>query len=50
MTIVTGAFEGFQGELLAVDEEHDKVTIGITIFGRRTSVELERWEVERKRD
>ncbi|MEM9353233.1 MAG: transcription termination/antitermination protein NusG [Planctomycetota bacterium] len=41
-----GTFEGFEGEVHAIDEHSGKVTVMINIFGRSTPVELEHWQIE----
>lgn len=44
--ITDGAFEGFDGQIEAVDEHSGKITVLIEIFGRPTPVDLESWQVE----
>ncbi|MCA9260017.1 MAG: transcription termination/antitermination factor NusG [Planctomycetales bacterium] len=41
-----GTFEGFEGDVSAIDEQSGKITVMINIFGRSTPVELEYWQVE----
>jgi transcriptional antiterminator NusG len=41
-----GTFEGFEGEVGAIDAQSGKCTVMINIFGRSTPVELEYWQVE----
>ena len=41
-----GTFEGFEGEVGAIDPQSGKITVMINIFGRSTPVELEYWQVE----
>jgi transcription termination/antitermination protein NusG len=41
-----GTFEGFEGEVGAIDAQSGKITVMISIFGRSTPVELEYWQVE----
>ena len=41
-----GTFEGFEGEVGAIDSQSGKITVMINIFGRSTPVELEYWQVE----
>jgi transcriptional antiterminator NusG len=41
-----GTFEGFEGEVSAIDPQSGKITVMINIFGRSTPVELEYWQVE----
>lgn len=38
--IIDGAFSGFSGVIEKVDEEHERVTVMVSIFGRMTPVEL----------
>jgi transcriptional antiterminator NusG len=41
-----GTFEGFEGEVAAIDPQSGKISVMINIFGRSTPVELEYWQVE----
>lgn len=41
-----GTFEGFEGEVAAIDAQSGKISVMINIFGRSTPVELEYWQVE----
>ena len=41
-----GTFEGFEGEVGAIDSQSGKISVMINIFGRSTPVELEYWQVE----
>jgi transcriptional antiterminator NusG len=41
-----GTFEGFEGEVGAIDAQSGKISVMINIFGRSTPVELEYWQVE----
>ncbi|MBX3431834.1 MAG: transcription termination/antitermination factor NusG [Pirellulales bacterium] len=41
-----GTFEGFEGDVSAIDEQSGKITVMLSIFGRSTPVELEYWQVE----
>ncbi|MAT71861.1 MAG: transcription termination/antitermination factor NusG [Planctomycetaceae bacterium] len=41
-----GTFEGFEGEVSAIDDQSGKITVMLSIFGRSTPVELEYWQVE----
>lgn len=41
-----GTFEGFEGEVGAIDPQSGKIQVMISIFGRSTPVELEYWQVE----
>jgi transcriptional antiterminator NusG len=41
-----GTFEGFEGDVGAIDSQSGKITVMINIFGRSTPVELEYWQVE----
>lgn len=38
--IIEGAFQNFSGVIEKVDEEHERVTVMVSIFGRMTPVEL----------
>lgn len=38
--ITNGPFSGFTGIIDSLDEEHDRVTVMVSIFGRMTPVEL----------
>ena len=40
VTIKEGPFEGFVGVVDKIDEENEKVTVMVSIFGRMTPVEL----------
>jgi transcription termination/antitermination protein NusG len=44
--ITDGPFDGFDGQIEAVDEHSGKITVLIEIFGRPTPVDLESWQVE----
>lgn len=39
--ITEGGFEGHEGKIYEIDEEHGKVKVMLDLFGRMTSVELE---------
>ncbi|MGL4404004.1 MAG: transcription termination/antitermination protein NusG [Fusobacteriaceae bacterium] len=39
--IIDGGFEGHEGKIYEIDEEHAKVKVMLDLFGRMTSVELE---------
>ncbi len=41
-----GTFENFEGEVTLVDDDTNRLTITIKIFGRQTPIELEAWQVE----
>ncbi len=43
--IVSGAFNQFKGNIEKIDEEKNKVTVQVAIFGRPTSVELTLTEI-----
>ena len=45
--IIEGPFENFIGVVDKVDEEKNKVTVMVTIFGRSTPVELDFTQVEK---
>ncbi|HBS48374.1 TPA: transcription termination/antitermination factor NusG [Candidatus Dependentiae bacterium] len=40
ISISSGPFAGFVGTIDKIDEEHEKLTVGVSIFGRLTPVEL----------
>jgi transcriptional antiterminator NusG len=42
-----GSFENFEGEVEAIDEQKQTITVLITIFGRSTPVDVEVWNLER---
>jgi transcription termination/antitermination protein NusG len=46
MKVKDGTFEGFEGEVGAIDPQSGKISVMINIFGRSTPVELEYWQVE----
>lgn len=39
--IIDGGFEGHEGKIYEIDEEHAKVKVMLDLFGRMTSVELD---------
>ena len=41
------AFVGYEGEIEAIDNEHDRLKVSVNIFGRSTPVEISIDEVER---
>jgi transcription termination/antitermination protein NusG len=45
--IKEGPFAGFMGIIETIDEEHDKLTVMVSIFGRMTPVELTFDQVKR---
>ena len=45
--ITEGAFENCEGTIESVDDEHGRLRVLVSIFGRYTSVEAEFWQVER---
>lgn len=45
--IKDGNFQGFEGEIVEIDEESGRVTVRMNIFGRETPVEVEHWQIER---
>ncbi|HDH11992.1 MAG TPA: transcription termination/antitermination factor NusG [Nitrospirae bacterium] len=45
--IIDGAFANFNGFIDEIDEDHDKLRVMVTIFGRQTPVELNFLQVEK---
>lgn len=45
--VITGAFNGFTGEIEEVDRDKKKLRVMVKIFGRKTPLELENSQVER---
>ncbi|MEN9361393.1 MAG: hypothetical protein RL095_2928 [Verrucomicrobiota bacterium] len=45
--IKDGAFENFEGAIVALDLDRGKIQVSVTIFGRETPIEVECWQVER---
>lgn len=39
--VIDGAIEGFEGAVIELDVENNKVTVSVSMFGRETPVELE---------
>ncbi len=46
--IKDGPFENFEGKIEAIDPDHGKLTLSVSIFGRSTPVEVGYWQVERE--
>jgi transcriptional antiterminator NusG len=42
-----GNFENFEGEVGSIDEASGRVTVVFNIFGRKTPVEVEYWQIEK---
>jgi transcriptional antiterminator NusG len=42
-----GNFENFEGEVNSIDGATGRVTVTFNIFGRRTPVEVEIWQIEK---
>tara|TARA_Y100000385_G_C12947259_1_gene573871 strand:- start:247 stop:834 length:588 start_codon:yes stop_codon:yes gene_type:complete len=47
VSILDGPFMGLQGDVDSIDEQHQKLKVLVSIFGRETPVELENWQVEK---
>jgi transcription termination/antitermination factor nusG len=45
--VISGAFDGFTGEIEEVDRDRKKLKVMVKIFGRKTPLELENSQVER---
>ncbi len=46
--IKDGPFENFEGKIEAIDPDHGKLKLSVSIFGRSTPVEVGYWQVERE--
>mgnify|MGYP006299871657 FL=1 len=46
--IKDGPFENFDGKIEAIDTDHGKLNLSVSIFGRSTPVEVDYWQVERE--
>ncbi len=45
--IMDGAFEGYEGEVDAIDDRRGMVAVNVAIFGRMTPVEVGYWQIEK---
>ena len=45
--VTSGPFESQNGLVEEIDHEKGKIQVSVDIFGRKTLVELENWQVER---
>ena len=46
--VITGAFNGFIGEIEEVNREKKKLKVMVKVFGRKTPLELDNSQVERE--
>jgi len=46
--VIDGSFQGFVGQVDAIDEKRGIITVELTVFGRSTPVDLEYWQIRKE--